>query len=98
MLQFFNPSEITSQLANDLRIGGQKMPNQIVTPPIDLAALPRELEGKWVLVCVEESSQRIVSSGDDPREATRGQDTNDPRLLLTQVPRECSLLVVQHES
>ena len=75
------------------------MPDQIVTPPpIDLAALPRELEGKWVLVCVEAGGQRIVCSGDNPLEATRGQDTKDPRLLLTQVPRECSVLVVQHES
>ena len=69
------------------------MRDQIIAPPIDLAALPRELEGKWVLVRVKAGDQEIISSGDDPYEIVRGCNTDDPDLLLAQVPREYSVSI-----
>jgi hypothetical protein len=61
-----------------------------------MAALPRDLAGKWVLVLVSGDNQQVIASGDNPHEVTRGRRVDNPDLLLTQVPRECSVSIVSH--
>ena len=74
------------------------MSEPAIASPVDLAALPREFEGKWVLIRVTSDGQQVISSGDNPSEAMRGQASDDPSLLLTAVPRECPITVVRGES
>jgi hypothetical protein len=59
----------------------QKIPN------VDFRRLPRELEGRWVVLRLG-PDQEIVGQGETPQEAVlrSGTDPDDPRYALTQVP------------
>ena len=63
-------------------------------PPIDLALLPRELEGQWVLVRVTPDGQEIVSSGTTIQEVVEGHPTSGDH-LLTRVPSDPPTYVVR---
>ena len=70
------------------------MTDSPLPPPIDLALLPRELEGHWVLVHVTGDGQEIVSSGVTIREAVEGHPASD-EYLLTRVPTAHPTYVVR---
>ncbi len=63
-------------------------------PPIDLARLPSELAGQWVLVHVTAKGQEIVSSGTEIGEVVRDHPTS-PEYVLTRVPTSESTYVVR---
>ena len=73
--------------------GGRRVPEYPIPPTVDLAALPRDLEGQWVLVKLDDGRQTVVSSGANVEEVVRGYPTS-PEYLLTRVPSECTTYVV----
>ena len=67
-----------------------------VPAPIDLSALPRELEGKWVLVRCLPEGQEVVAAADSPVDLPGGGlDLGDPSLIMTKVPPEQNVVVIR---
>ncbi len=68
----------------------------LIPPAIDLSALPRHLEGKWVFVRVDQGHQEIIAAADTPVDLPGGGlHTGDPTLVLTQVPSEHPISIVE---
>lgn len=67
-------------------IGEAVMSDQKI-PNVDFGRIPRELEGRWVVLRLGED-QEIVGQGETPQEAVlrSGTDPDDLRYALTQVP------------
>lgn len=70
---------------------------RVAAKGFDFSSLPKELEGKWVVIRTEGATQKVVESADRLRDAMRHVDPRDPDIVLTRVPAEVSVFVVHDE-
>ena len=74
------------------------MPETVPIPPmIDFSRIPEEYDGLWVVL--RQRDQVILGSGDTLAKAIREshREKDDPEIVITRVPTEPTVLVVQAE-